>query len=106
MLGVVKAISACGEKNGEWPADLNELVAAGLLEPAATGPPGAQRYVYKKPPKHRIKVTEFLMLYKTSGRWDGHVVVAYGDGHVDVIRDQQRFEELVKHTRDALVKRR
>lgn len=100
-LVVGQALLAYAQKHGRYPQSLDEVVTAGLLDGAAAGTAGSPRYVYNKPTRHLGNATEFLMIHEARSGWSGPVAVAYGDGHVEVINDRQRFDGWVKLTRKA-----
>ncbi len=103
MMEIVKGVAMYWTKHKEqWPADLDELVREKLISAKLlVNPrrPGLEiGYVYLRPPVPPSKITDptqVIILHETFEKWDGGIAVAYADGHVGIIRDQELFKKLL-----------
>jgi len=94
------------DHDGEAPPDLEALVKAKLTSPRLLvnlrRPELKVGYVYIRPPVplEKIKnVHEVILIYEPYERWKDGIVVGFADGHVEMIRDEARFEKLLARTK-------
>jgi len=84
----------------QWPPTLEatkdylHMQARLLTNPAR--PKAKPGYIYMKPADAKKLPGELLVLYEAFDQWPGQVNTGFADGHVEGIRDQQRFEQLLK----------
>ncbi|MHC4533406.1 MAG: LolA family protein [Planctomycetota bacterium] len=93
------------DNDDQFPDDLADIVKAGVITKKvlnkvlaapddSEGPPVIR---YRKPNTDAKDMSNEVMLYEIYDQWpkDG-VVVCFGDGHSEIIANQNRFEELIK----------
>jgi len=94
----------------QWPPDLEALFKAALISdkrllvnPAR--PADAVGYVYVRPrqPADKMKLaSDVVLVYEKHDQWPaGGINVGFADGHVQLIADRARFQELLKKTTAA-----
>jgi hypothetical protein len=99
------AVYAANHKN-TWPETLAILVAEEYIAPEQLRSEQGREFVYVPPvagenPSHTVVIYEQFAAWPTDG-----LVVGFMDGHVQVVRDEARFEELLATTRAANEKAR
>ena len=93
------------DNDNQFPDDLADIVRAGIITEkvlnkvlaAPDDPNGPPVIRYRKPNKDAKDRSNEVMLYEIYDQWpkDG-VVACFGDGHSEIISDQNCFEELIK----------
>ena len=95
---------------GEFPANLEVLVEEGYMPDREVlvnprWPEKKEGYVYLRPSK-RIDQIEHpylrIVMYEAYEEWPEGVNACFLDGRVEFIEDQERFEELLAESREAL----
>jgi outer membrane lipoprotein-sorting protein len=93
------------QHNNQYPAELADLVTAGIITDEALkkvrsapddpgGPPAIQ---YRRPDTNVKNFSNEVTFYEMYDQWpDGGIVVCFADGHCEIITDQSRFEGLIK----------
>ncbi len=93
------------DNDGRFPDKLAELVKAGIITDevlkrvlaAPDEPDGPPVIRYRKPNADAKDQPTEVILYEIYDRWpEGGVVACFGDGHCEIIPEQNRFEELKK----------
>ncbi|MHC4244150.1 MAG: LolA family protein [Planctomycetota bacterium] len=97
--------SYANDNDDQFPDDLADIVKAGVITDKVLNrvlaspddPDGPPVIRYRKPNKDAKDRSNEVMLYEIYDQWpkDG-VVACFGDGHSEIIADQNRFEELIK----------
>lgn len=99
---MLHAQNAGGE---QFPETMNSMVTAGFItDEQLKGRDGAELFEYVKPRGERIKVAaaDTLVVYERHRGWPARgVVVGFVDGHVEIVSDQAKFEQLLKAARPA-----
>ncbi len=101
MRGAAQAVLVyAAAYRGTWPESLEALVQAERVDRRMlhlAHRPGV-RIVYRKPPTPQDKIetpSETVLLYEPIGQdWPGRAVVAFADGHVEIVRDVRRYRKL------------
>lgn len=91
------------EHEGRFPNELSELVDGIFLERviklllSAPGQQDGRAVIRYRPLPDDAEPSTEVMFYEVYDTWpeDG-IVVCFGDGHCEIIKDQSRFEELIK----------
>lgn len=101
----LQCVAYASDNDGQFPGELTDLVTVGVITDevlikvlAAPDEPGGPPVIrYRKPnPPVRDRSIE-VILYEIYDRWPEEGVVAcFADGHSELIRDQKRFEQLIK----------
>lgn len=98
---LIACVMYANENKGQWPATLE--VALGQqqmpVEQLMTNParPNAKPgYIYVQPAEAKHVNGQMLVVYEAFDKWPGQVNVGFADGHVEAIRDEQRFQQLLK----------
>ena len=111
MMTKIKYLGLCcvvyaNDNNDQFPGDLADLVTLGVITDevlnrvlAAPDDPDGPPVIQCRRPNtdtNRDWATE-VILYEIYAQWpeDG-IVAGFADGHCELIRDQQRFEELIR----------
>jgi hypothetical protein len=103
-LGLWCAVYADGH-NYQFPGELTDLVTAGIITgevlnkvlAAPDDPNGPSVIRYRKPNIVGKDRSTEVILYEIYDQWpDDGVVACFGDGHCEIIAEQNRFEELIK----------
>jgi hypothetical protein len=88
---------------GKYPARLEDLVGAEVSEDmiryiqAPWGEPDEPAVIRYRPLSAQVELSSEVIFYELYEQWaDDGAMVCYGDGHCEIIADQNRFEELVK----------
>ncbi len=88
----------------QFPNELSEIVTSGIVTDEVfkniLSPPdvpnGPSMFQYRKPRKDSDWSTA-VILYETYGQWpDNGIVVCFADGHSEIIKNQSKFEEMIK----------
>ena len=97
--------SYASDNDDRFPDDLADIVRAGIITEkvlnkvlaAPDNPDGPPVIRYRKPNKDAKDRSTEVILYEIYDQWpqDG-VVACFGDGHSEIIAEQNRFEELIK----------
>jgi hypothetical protein len=91
------------ENNGKYPKELKEIVGGKFSEdtikrllatPGQQDGPAVIRY---RPLPDDAEPSTEVMFYEVYDTWpeDG-IAVCYGDGQCEIIKDQKKFEEMIK----------
>jgi outer membrane lipoprotein-sorting protein len=91
------------EHGGRYPGELRDLVGGIFSDEtikrlqAAPDQPGGPAVIRYRPPRANAEPSTEVILFEIYDRWpeDG-VVACFGDGHCEIIPDQNRFEELIR----------
>ena len=91
------------QNNGQYPKELAELKEEGVTEPvlknllASDEKQDGTVVIRYRPPREKAEPSTEVILYEIFEKWpeDG-AVICFADGHAEIIRDQNRFEQLIK----------
>jgi prepilin-type processing-associated H-X9-DG protein len=104
MKNAKRMVMACWQYSqkheGQWPETLKDLIAEGLSEEVFVNPvqpDNPDSYVYVKPadPGNRSNPAKTVVIYETYDTWGIGINVGFLDGHVEFIRDEQKFQDLL-----------
>ena len=104
MKNVKQMLMACWQYSqkhgGQWPDQLSDLIEEGLSEDVFVNPrqPGnPDSYVYVKPvdPANCPSPAKTVVIYEAYATWMIGINVGFMDGHVEFIRDEQKFKGLL-----------
>ena len=104
---LVMVMMYCNMNKGSYPEaikDAKEFAGGDAqLDRLMTNPQQPDRhpgYVYIKPPEGKTQkvqdIATRLMIYEAFDAWPGEVNVGFADGHVEAIKDEAKFNELLK----------
>lgn len=91
--------------DNQWPSKLADLTEAdiGVTEEAlrtllaAPGQPDGPPIFRYRPPRPEADGSDQIILYEIVDEWPAiGIVTAFADGHVELIKDRKRFEELTR----------
>ena len=101
MKNIKQMVMACyqysQQHDGQWPDDLKDLIGQGLSADVfvnPTQPDNPDSYVYIKP-TDTSSPAKTVVIYETYDTWNIGVNVGFLDGHVEFIRDEQQFKNLL-----------
>ena len=93
------------DNENQFPGELADLVAFGVVTEDALNkalaspddPDGLPVFQYRKPNTAGKDWSNEVIMYEMYDQWpqDG-VIACFGDGHSELIVDQNRFEEIIK----------
>lgn len=102
MKNVKKMVMACWsysqKHDGQWPEKLQDLIEEGLSSDVFINPhqpDNPDGYVYLKPAEKRPGAAQTVVIYEAYDMWGIGINVGFLDGHVEFIRDEQKFEDLL-----------
>jgi len=91
------------EHGGKYPVKLADITGADIWEDtikrlqAPWSQPDGPPVIQYRPPHAEVELSSEVIFYELYEQWpDDGAVVCYGDGHCEIIKDQNRFEELIK----------
>jgi prepilin-type processing-associated H-X9-DG protein len=101
MKGIMTALYTWAtDHKDEWPKNLQVLVDAKSITPEVLVNPAQPNrkpaYVYVRPSVPLKKVDpQALVMYEAHDAWGEGINVAFADGHVEFMKDQAKFKELL-----------
>lgn len=101
MKNVKRMVMACWQysqqHDGQWPDNLKDLIGQGLSADIfvnPTQPDNPDSYIYIKP-ADMSSPAQTVVIYEMYDRWNIGINVGFLDGHVEFIRDEQQFKDLL-----------
>lgn len=95
---LLAGVMYANDHKGKWAPSLQAIAAGVGLHPSVlTNPARPQAkpaYIYVQPADPNNG--GLLVLYEAFDKWPGQVNVGFADGHVEAVRDEQQFQQLLK----------
>ncbi len=109
---IAKAICMyAADHNGRPPEGLQVLAESKMIDARTLTNPARPEmkvgYVYLKPPLPLDKLPEVykvILVYEAHDAWKGGINVGFADGHVELVRDEGRFKELLAKSKAVKAK--